>query len=128
MYHEVKSKRHKDTTSSLALDNLPRRKKPSIPESVAEELGRDITISPLYNTIAAPLEVLPIKNNKWNVTNYEKVKEVFKECEIIVNKTYLTHFILLVFFDTPRKQKTRGFLMFSWDIEKEQWHEMVNRN
>ena len=49
-------------------------------ESVPEHLGRNISIFPLHNIIAGPLEVLPMKNNKWNVTNYENVKEVFKEC------------------------------------------------
>ena len=37
----------------------------------------------------------------------------------------LTHFMPLISFDTPRKyQKTSGFLMFSWGIERDQWHEM----
>ena len=52
----------------------------TILESVPEQLGRNISIFPLYNIIAGPLEVLPMKNNEWNVTNYENVKEVFKEC------------------------------------------------
>ena len=55
-------------------------------ESVPAHLGRDIFIFPLYNIIAGPLQVLPMKEmecHKWNVTNYEKVKEVFKECEKI---------------------------------------------
>ena len=41
-------------------------------------------------------------------------------------KRYLTNFMLLVSFDTPWKhQKTRGFMMFSGGIERDQWHEMV---
>ena len=37
----------------------------------------------------------------------------------------LTHFMPLVSFYIPWKlQKTRGFLMFSGGIEKDQWHEM----
>ena len=37
----------------------------------------------------------------------------------------LTHFMPLISSDTPRKhQKTRGFLMFSGDIKRDQWHEM----
>ena len=40
----------------------------------------------------------------------------------------LTHFILLVSFYTSWKhQKTFSFLMFSRGIERDQWHEMVNR-
>ena len=31
-------------------------------------------------------------------------------------------------FRYPQKTENQRFLMFSWDIEKEQWHEMVNRN
>ena len=58
----------------------------TILESVPAHLGRDISIFPLYNIIADPLEVLLMKNNKWNVTNYEKVKEVFKECKKIDRK------------------------------------------
>ena len=37
----------------------------------------------------------------------------------------LTHFLPLARFYTPWKdQKTKGFLMFSGGIEKDQWHEM----
>ena len=37
----------------------------------------------------------------------------------------LTHFMPLISFDTPWKhQKTRGFLMFSVGIKRDQWHEM----
>ena len=37
----------------------------------------------------------------------------------------LTHFMPLASFYIPWKlQKTRGFLMFSGGIEKDQWHEM----
>ena len=36
----------------------------------------------------------------------------------------LTHFMPVVSYDTPRKQKTSGFLMFSGSIERDQWHEM----
>ena len=50
----------------------------TILESVPEHLDCDISIIPLYDIIAGPLEVLPMKNSKWNVANYENVKEVFK--------------------------------------------------
>ena len=37
----------------------------------------------------------------------------------------LTHFMPLVYFDTPWKhQKTSGFQMFLGDIKRDQWHEM----
>ena len=37
----------------------------------------------------------------------------------------LTHFMPLISFHTPWKhQKTRGFLMFSGGIKRDQWHEM----
>ena len=43
----------------------------------------------------------------------------------MISNQKLTHFVTLVFFYTSRKhQKTRGFLMFSWFIEREWWHEM----
>ena len=38
----------------------------------------------------------------------------------------LTHFMLLISFDTPWKQKTRGFLMFSGGIKKRKNILMVN--
>ena len=39
--------------------------------------------------------------------------------------TLLTHFMPLISFDTLWKhQKTRGFLMFSEGIKRDQWHEM----
>ena len=40
-------------------------------------------------------------------------------------KYALNHIMPLVFFQTPTKyQKTRGFLVFSGSIERDQWHEM----
>ena len=36
----------------------------------------------------------------------------------------LTHFMSLVSFFTPENRETRGFLIFSVAIEREQWHEM----
>ena len=40
----------------------------------------------------------------------------------------LTHFMSLVSFDTPGKcQKTKGFVIFSGGIERDQWHEMGQR-
>ena len=37
----------------------------------------------------------------------------------------LTHFMPLISFDTPSKyRKTRGFLMFSGVIKRDQWHKM----
>ena len=43
-----------------------------------------------------------------------------------VNLEHLTHFMPLISFDIPRKhQKTRGFLIFSVDIKRDQWYKMV---
>ena len=40
------------------------------------------------------------------------------------NLNVLTHFMPLFSFDNPWKhQKTKGFLMFSGGIERDQWHE-----
>ena len=40
------------------------------------------------------------------------------------NNTRITHFMPLISFHAPLKhQKTRGFLMFSGGIERDQWHE-----
>ena len=40
------------------------------------------------------------------------------------NISYLTHFMPLASVDTPWKQKTKGFLIFSGGIERDHWHEM----
>ena len=49
--------------------------------------------------------------------------EVLKDTK--VSLLVLSHFMPLVFFYIPWKnQKTRGFLMFSGDIEKDQWYKM----
>ena len=45
----------------------------TILESVPQHLGRDISVYPLYNIIAGPLEVIPMKNNKWN--KYSSLRE-----------------------------------------------------
>ena len=43
---------------------------------------------------------------------------------ILLNST-LTHLMPLVSFDIPwKRQKIKGFLMFSGGIERDQWHEM----
>ena len=47
--------------------------------------------------------------------------------EIRYKKVLLTHFMPLIFFDTPpprKHQKTSGFLMFSGGIKRHQRHEM----
>ena len=44
---------------------------------------------------------------------------------LIPTLNLLTHFMQVIFFDTPWKhQKTRGFLRFSGGIKKDHWHEM----
>ena len=44
------------------------------------------------------------------------------------NPRELTHFMLLISFDTPWKhQKTKDFLMFSGGIKRDQWHEIQIR-
>ena len=64
------------------MENLkPKIGSGTILESVLQHLGRDISFYPLYNIIAGPLEVIPMKNNKWNIPAYENVK--VKKCEKI---------------------------------------------
>ena len=47
------------------------------------------------------------------------------QCFRLFRSICVTHFIPLVSFYTPWKhQKTRGFLMFSGGLERDQWHEM----
>ena len=64
------------------MENLkPKIGSGTILESVLQHLGRDISVYPLYNIIAGSLEVIPMKNNKWNIPAYENVK--VKKCEKI---------------------------------------------
>ena len=45
------------------MENLkPKIGSGTILESVLRHLGRDISVYPLYNIIAGPLEVIPMKN------------------------------------------------------------------
>ena len=53
------------------------------------------------------------------IINHGKIK-LFPRIE----KSGLTHFMPLISFDTIWKQKTRGFLMFSGGIKRDQCHEM----
>ena len=66
-------------------------------------------------------------------TNLVNVKSVSVwSCLYVLSNTWgtfeaefmkkLTHFMPLISFDTPWKQKTRGFLMFSGGIKRDQLH------
>ena len=69
---------------ALEMESLkPKIGSGTILESVPQHLGRDISVYPLYNVIAGPLEVISMKNNKWNIPAYHSVKEVFSKCEKI---------------------------------------------
>ena len=69
---------------ALEMESLkPKIGSGTILESVSQHLGRDISVYSLYNIIPGPLEVIPMKNNKWNIPAYESVKEVFSKCEKI---------------------------------------------
>ena len=69
---------------ALGMESLkPKIGSRTILQSVPQHQGRDISVYPLHNIIAGPLEVIPMKNNKWNIPAYESVKEVFSKCEQI---------------------------------------------
>ena len=55
----------------------------TILESVLQHLGWDISVYPLYNIITGPLEVIPMKKDKWNIPAYASVIELFSKCEKI---------------------------------------------
>ena len=55
-------------------------------ESIPEHLPRDIYLCPTHDFINGPLKMIPLRNNRWNVIDYEKVKEMFSKIVSIDRK------------------------------------------
>ena len=76
--------------------------------------------------------VFPEKLWSWigQSLNYQKEvsKGLTRNVHIQIHYVYyLTHFMSLISFYTPWKhQKTFGFLMFSWGVERDQRHEICS--
>ena len=48
-------------------------------ESVPEHLPSDIYLCPVHNVIHGLLKMIPLRNNRWNVIDNEKVKKNFSK-------------------------------------------------
>ena len=46
-------------------------------ESIPEHLPHDIYLCPANDIINGPLKMIPLRNNRWNVIDYKKIKEMF---------------------------------------------------
>ena len=55
-------------------------------ESIPEHLPCDIYLCPAHDIINGPLKMIPLRNNRWNVIDYEKVKEMFSKIVSINHK------------------------------------------
>lgn len=80
-------------TTAVEIDCLkPHVGSETILESVPEHLGGDVGRFPLYNVIAGPLEVIPMRGRKWNVPGYESLKKTFQKCCSIDRKKIYDEF------------------------------------
>ena len=48
-------------------------------ESIPEQLPHDIYLCPAPDIINGLLKMIPLCNNRWNVIDYKKVKEMFSK-------------------------------------------------
>ena len=51
----------------------------NILESIPAYLPRDVYMCPVHDIIDRPLKVIPVKNHKWHVVAYEKIKKRYQE-------------------------------------------------
>ena len=69
----------------------------NILESVPEHLERDFNIFHIFNVIDGPLDVVPLKDGKWEITSYQYLKEKFQECQYLDRKTlYINNVCLCI--------------------------------
>ena len=55
-------------------------------ESIPEHLPRDFYLCPAHDIISGLRKMIPLRNNRWNVIDYEKVKEMFSKIVSIDRK------------------------------------------
>ena len=55
-------------------------------ESIPEHLPCDIYLCPAHDIINGPLKMIPLRNNRWNAIDYEKVKEIFSKIVLTDHK------------------------------------------
>ena len=48
-------------------------------QSIPEHLPHNIYLCATHNIINGPLKMIPLRNNRWNVIDYEKVKEMLSK-------------------------------------------------
>ena len=48
-------------------------------ESIPEHLLGNICLCPAHDIINGLLKMIPLRNSRWNVIDYEKVKEMFSK-------------------------------------------------
>ena len=48
-------------------------------ESIPDHLPRNIYLCPTHDIINGPLKMIPLRNNRWNVTDYEKATGMFSK-------------------------------------------------
>ena len=53
---------------------------------IPEHLPHNIYLCPAHDIINGPLKMIPLHNNRWNVIDYEKVKEIFSKIVSIDRK------------------------------------------
>ena len=57
-------------------------------ESVPEHLPSDIYLCPVHNVIHGLLKMIPLRNNRWNVIDNEKVKKIFSKIFSVGHKEF----------------------------------------
>ena len=60
----------------------------TVPESVPEHLPRDIYLCPVHNIMNGLLKMIPLRNNRWNVIDNEKVKKIFSKIFSVGHKEF----------------------------------------
>ena len=65
------------TYTNRQIDCLKRHiRSGTVLESIPEHLPRDIYLCPVHNIKNGPLKMISVHNNRWNVIDNEKVKEM----------------------------------------------------
>ena len=66
----------------------------TILDSIPEHLPRDIYIYPAHNIINGPLDIVPMRNNRWIVVDYERIKDFFEVVILIDSEKIYNELII----------------------------------